>query len=111
MIAHKVLTVANGAAISDGFHIPGHRLVGLILPTLTSATVGFEVSQDNSTWVAVYTNSGTPAALTLGTADTGAKAVGVPEEVGRLAAVCLMRVKLGANQGAARSIVALFERQ
>lgn len=109
MIEKKTITVLSGASTSDAFHSPGRSLVGLILPALSSATIGFDVSPDGTTWTNVYTNSGTPAALTLGAADTGSKAVAVPEEVGRLASVCHMRLKLGANQGADRTITGLFE--
>jgi hypothetical protein len=110
MIAKETFTIANAGTASIGLHVPAHRLVGLILPALDSTTIGFSVSHDNSTFVVVYTNSGTPAAATLGTADTGSKAVAVPEEIGRLAACMFIRLNVAAQNGGARTIVGLFEK-
>lgn len=104
-------TIANGGTVSDGLHKPGYRLTGLIVPTMTSTTIGLAVSPDNTTWTTVKDRDATtPAAVTLGAADTGAKAIGVPEEYGRLAVALYVRLVVAA-QGAARTVQGIFERE
>lgn len=103
-------TIADEATVSNGIHRPGYRLVGLILPTLDSTTIEFEASADGTTYVDVFTNSGTPAALTLGTASTGARVQAVPEDVGRISAVAYIRLVTAAQNGGPRSITGLWER-
>lgn len=106
------ITVADEAEVSSAFHYPSYALVGLIVPTIDSATIGFEVEGPADTWTDVFTNTGTPAAVTLGTADTGAKAVAVPEEVSRLAAAARMRLTFGAAQnGGPYTIKGLFQKR
>ena len=115
MIAKSTFTIASGGTASDFQHMGGgYRLVGLLVPTLDSTTITFEIDEDGSATgsLAVKTNThaAAPAALNLGTADTGAKAVAVPEEVGRLTAVAFVRLITAAQTGGARSIVALWEK-
>ena len=111
-VQRKDFTIANGATESDFVRVPGARLVGLILPTLTSTTVTFETASDGATTDGVV-NSNTPgaapAALTLGNANVGAIVQAVPEAVGALSAVIPIRLKVAA-QGAARTVTGLFER-
>lgn len=42
--------IANGGTQSDGIYLAGYNVIGLILPTMTGATVTVEVSLDGSTW-------------------------------------------------------------
>ena len=104
------ITIASGGTHSSIFGGDGYSLVGLILPAMDSTTIQFEVGPQNtaSGMEDVFTNSGTPAAATLGTAATGAKAVAVPEEIGRLAAHGYMRLQVSAQSGGARTITGLF---
>jgi hypothetical protein len=57
--------VADAATVSTGIDKRGWQVAGFILPTITSVSVGFDVSTDNSTWVALHDPPGT--ALNLGT--------------------------------------------
>lgn len=110
MIKTETYSVANGGTTSNGMGGNGYRLVGLDLPTLTSTTIEFEASADGgSTWRSVHNNTGTTAAHTLGAASTGGKTQAVPDDVARLSAVALVRLKVAA-QGAARSIPSFWER-
>lgn len=110
-MANKIVTfaIANSGTESDEHKGQGHRLVGLVFPTMTSTTVQFDYSPDGSTWTRIYDTAGTPAAVTLGGADTGSKAVAVPDTVGKLSATGFIRLVV-ASQGAARSVTGIYER-
>lgn len=111
MIERVPIVVASGGTTSAAFAATGLSLVGLVVPAIDSSTIGFEWSPEEAgTFVTVKTNSGSPAAVTLGTADTGAKVVAVPEEVGRLAAAGWMRLVV-ASQGAQRTFTGMFQRR
>lgn len=114
MIARHDFAVASSGTISDYVHIPGYRLVGLLLPALNSTTITFKVATDaEGTGAQVINISGhgdTPAARTLGTADTGAKYVSVPREVGEAAAVAFLALVVAAQTGGARTIPGFFMR-
>ncbi len=71
---YKVATDAIGAAASTstGIDKSGFRVVGVILPAITSGSVGFHVSTNGSTWAALHDPPGT--AVNLGTT-TGSCAV------------------------------------
>ncbi len=73
MIKKETITIASSGTTSSSFHEPGYRLVGLLLPAVDSTVINFDVAIDNSTWLAVKTNThgAAPATLNLGTADTG----------------------------------------
>lgn len=113
MIRQQTITVASGGTHSTIFGGDGYSLVGLIVPALDSTTIQFEVNAVNSVsgMEDVFTNTGTPAAATLGTAATAAKVVAVPEEIGRLAAVAFMRLQVSAQTGGARTFVGLFQKR
>ncbi len=108
----RSITVAASGTESSAFGGDGYRLVGLILPTLDSTTIGFEVSPDGGSYSAVKTNvhGSAPAAITLGTANTGACAQAVSEEIGRLAATAKMKLVVASQTGGARTITGLFQR-
>ena len=111
MTFHKQdITIASGGTESSAFGGGGEALVGLVLPTLDSTTIGFEIAPDGATYVVVFTSvhGSAPAAATIGTANTGAIAQAVPEDIGRLAAVCQMKL-VTATQNSARTIVGLFQ--
>lgn len=106
----ETYSVASSGTTSNGLTGGGSRLVGLLLPALDSTTIEFEASFDGgTTYVSVYTNSGTPAAITLGTASTGSRVQAVPEEVGRISAVAKVRLKVASQTGGARTIMSVWE--
>ena len=107
----ETFSIASSGTHSNGLGGAGRHLIALDIPALDSTTIQFECSFDGgSTWRDVFTNSGTPAALTLGTADTGGKVVAVPQEVARLAAHALIRLQVASQTGGARTIKAIFAR-
>jgi hypothetical protein len=57
---------------TDGIDKRGYSHIGLIIPTVTSGSLGFQVSTDNSTWVPLTDVIGT--VLNLGTT-TGSLAI------------------------------------
>ena len=104
-------TVADTATASDAQKMSSFELRGLSIPAIDSATIGFQVSTDGSTFRTVYTNSGTPAALTLGAADTGAKYVAIPDEVARATPGTQVKLTFSAAQnGGPYSIVGVLEK-
>ena len=106
----ETFTIASSGTHSDAIAGKGSRLRGLLLPALDSTTIQFEASFDGgTTWVDVYTNSGTPAALTLGTASTGSRVQAVPEEVGWISAVAQIRLRVASQTGGARTIKSVWE--
>lgn len=44
------VTIANGASLSGAAQVGAGTLVGIVLPTFTSAALTFQVSEDGSTW-------------------------------------------------------------
>lgn len=109
----EVLTVAASGTNSGEFGGQGYRLVGLILPTLDSTVINFEVEGPDDTWtiVDINTHATAVANLNLGNANTGAIAQAVPADVGRLAAVAKMRLKVASQTGGARTIRALMQKE
>lgn len=108
----ETVVVAASGTKSGWMRRAGYTLVGLILPTLDSTTITFEVSPDATDTNAseVHSNSGTTAVATLGHANTGDVTQAVPEEIGRLAAVVPMRIVVAA-QSEQRTITAIFQRR
>lgn len=114
MIARHDFAIASSGTTSDLVHMPGYRLVGLLLPTLDSTTITFRVAHDAAaTGVQTIKISGhgdTPAATNLGTADTGAKYVAVPREIGEASAVAFLGLIVASQTGGARTIPGFFMR-
>lgn len=110
MIKRETFAVASGGTLSDAKSGQGYRLTGLSLPTLDSTTITFSFSVDDTTYRTVYTNSGVTAAVTLGNADTGAKAQAVPDEVGKLSACGFIKLIVAAQTGGARAIDSVWEK-
>ncbi len=105
-------TIANAGIVSDGLVNPGYRLVGLILPTMTSTVIGFSVSTDGgSNWTPVWlaTHAGTPVQLNMGSAQTTAKAQAVPLDVSKMSIQSQVRLDVAA-QGAERTIIGIWEK-
>lgn len=103
MIAKATFAIANTGTASGGVHMPGYTLVALHIPTIDSSTIEFSFAEDDAgTYLPVKTNThaAAPADINLGTADTGAKVVAVPEEVGRLAGVGFLRLDVAAQSPA-----------
>lgn len=113
MNATADFVIASSGTVSNYVHMPGYRLVGLLVPALTSSTLSFRVAKDASaTGVQpIHTNDhGSASAIrTLGTADTGAKYVPVPEAIGEASAVAFIAI-VTASQGAERTITGYFVR-
>jgi len=64
--------IANAGVVSTGIDKRGFSTLGLILPTITSGSVGFDVSTDGTTYVALHDPAGTR--INLGTT-TGSCAI------------------------------------
>lgn len=104
-------TIADEATVSDAIDMGSYELRGLMIPDLDSATLGFQASIDGpaGTFRTVKTNSSTPAALTLGDADTGDKFVAIPDEFARATPGTSIKLVAGSAQnGGPRSIVGLL---
>ncbi|MBA2706341.1 MAG: hypothetical protein H0U59_00870 [Gemmatimonadaceae bacterium] len=106
--------VASGGTASAALEIPGggYELVAVVVPTIDSSTVTFSFSYDSgATYLTAFTNSGVPAALTLGSADVGAKVVGVPEGILQASVgASHMKLTLAAQAGGARVLPCIFRK-
>lgn len=102
------VTIASGASLSDAAAIGAGTLVGIQLPTITSASLSFQGSADGTTYVEVLDASS--AAVAVG-ASTGARYIKAPAD---LAGVPYLKVRSGTsgapvNQGAARVITLIVK--
>lgn len=71
------VVIADGESLSDAFPVGGKRLVLLEAPTITSATISFQVKIGRlGTFRDYYDETG--AEVTLGTASTGARVFIIP---------------------------------
>jgi hypothetical protein len=62
----QTVTISSGQTTSDAVNLNGFGMVGLILPSaLTSTSMTFTGSQDNSTFTALYNTAGVQLAITL----------------------------------------------
>lgn len=106
-------SIASGGTQSNGVDGQGQRLMGLNIPAIDSAAITFQHSIDGgTTWRDVKDHDGTtPAAINLGAADAGDKAVFVPDSVSKLSATGQLRIVLGAAQNSgAVTLKGLYER-
>ena len=109
-IQRETFAIASSGTLSNALGGNGKRLVAVYLPALDSTTVGFVADIDGgTTYDDIFTNSGAPAAVTLGTANTGGYWQAVPEDVGRISAVVPIKLKVASQTGGARSIISLWE--
>jgi hypothetical protein len=102
------VTIANGQSLSTAAHIGLGTLVGIQLPTITSAALTFQGSHDGVTYVEVVDSS---AAAVSYTASTGAIYIKAPAD---LAGVPYIKVRSGTSgapvaQGAARTITLIVK--
>ena len=115
MIGRATFTVADEAQITNYVNMPGYRLVGLLIPTIDSAAIGFRVALDaagtGSQIVAINTHATAYAALNLGNAAVTARYVAVPEEVGEASAHAFVALTFSAAQnGGPYEIIGFFRR-
>jgi hypothetical protein len=97
------VTIANGASLSDAAHIGAGTLIGIQLPTITSAALTFQGSADGTTFVEALDASS--AAVTVA-ASVGLRYIKAPAD---LVGVPYLKVRSGTsgapvNQGADRTI-------
>lgn len=104
MVQASVLT---GGVVTDNTHSAGIRLprglttLTVVAPTITSSTLGVEVSADNSTYYTFKSfNNGTNVIAAVTAAGTAAQAFEVP---GNFAAWRYVRVVAGTAQAADRT--------
>lgn len=104
-------TIGSGETQSNGVAGQGKRLMGLSVPTMTSTQITFQHSADGgSTWRDVKDHDdSSPATIDLGAADTGDKAVHVPDSVSKLSATGMIRLVVS-SQGSERVVLGLYER-
>jgi len=106
VISQEAFTIAN-AGTEGTFKVPGgYRLVGLIVPTMTSTTLTISVSPDGgTTYYATW--AGAANGVVGGSAFTVARAQYIPEDLSLLTSGMTVKVTV-ASQGAARSLIALL---
>ena len=97
------VTIANGQSLSGSAKIGAGTLVGIVLPTFTSAALTFQGSVDDSTFVEIVDASNTAVSFT---ATTGAIYIKAPAD---LVGVPYLKIRSGTSgaavaQGAARTI-------
>lgn len=61
------VVIANGGSLSGAAHLGAGRLVGIDVPTLTSAGLSFQVSMDGVTYREALDAAGDPVAMATGT--------------------------------------------
>lgn len=104
-MASGTVTIANGASLSGEFRTNYAPLVGISVPTITNATISFQVQLDpDDEFRNAYDATGNE--ITLGAASTGARSFTL---IDGLAGVYAIKVRSGTagspvNQGAARTI-------
>ena len=96
----KTITYAASAIVSSDLNKQGFSTTGAILPTITSGSLGFQISLDNSTWVQLHDPPGT--AVNLGTT-TGSCAVSA-SAFDLLSPWPYVRLTFGAAQAASGTI-------
>lgn len=98
-------TVAAGQTVSDGLAVPRGEIVGFVMPAaLVSTTMTFQVSLDDSTYVALNNDTGSAISLTV----AASKAVSLKADLrSQLTGWPFMKVVMGSTEtnGAAVKIV------
>lgn len=102
-------SIANGAALSGAVNVSDYESGVVLMPAAwTAASIGFQVSGDNSTYYPLYDEGGTLVEMTVAV-DKGYQ---IPAEV-----FCSKWVKLwsetsgsGVNQGAARTLKLILKK-
>lgn len=109
-ISTSTATIANGASLSDAVAVNGGDVIGIYLPTITSAAISFQVSHDGgTTYSDLYTGAG--AEVTLGAATTGARFHSAPAGMSGITHLKVRSGPTGAavNQGAQRLISVVIQ--
>lgn len=95
----QTAVIALNAAASSAIPIASYRRGGFIIPAaFTGASVSFKVSQDGTTWTALYNSSNTLISITVGTD----RAYPLPTEAFGFEYV---QIVSASNEAAARSIL------
>lgn len=102
------VTIDNGASLSSAAHIGSGELVGIMLPTLTSASLTFQASADGVTYAEALDASS--SAVAVGTS-TGARYIKAPAD---LAGIPFLKIRSGTSgapvqQGAERIITLIIK--
>ena len=98
------VVIPNGESLSDAFPCGGRRFVKIQVPTITSATLSFQIQLvPGGSFVDLYNDDGTE--VTTGSASTGARTFIIPQ----LASAYAFKVRSGTagspvNQDAARTL-------
>jgi hypothetical protein len=88
-------TIAKDASLSGAADLKGHGLIGLIIPTIDSANISFQVSDSlGGAYVDLKDKAGDAITVTAG---TGGFAVSA-DDLGPLAAYRFVKVKASAAQ-------------
>lgn len=96
-------TMASGATSSTGIDKRGWDAMGLWLPTITSGSVGANVSTDNSTWTRLQTNQGVHVKLYA--TGTGSCAISGGSAFAALKPWPYVMVTTAGSQAASRALV------
>jgi hypothetical protein len=95
----QTLTIANGATSSDAFVAEGHVAFGLKMPgTFTGASISFTVSDDGTTYQALYDQFNNQVTVTV----AASRNYDLPAE---LAAWPYFKIVSASAEGGARSLV------
>ena len=97
------VTIANGQSLSDAAHLGAGTLIGIQLPTITSAALTFQGSADGVTFVEALDASSNAVSVA---ASTGVRYLKAPAD---LAGIPYLKVRSGTSgtpvaQGAERTI-------
>jgi hypothetical protein len=110
-ITQKILTIANGASVSDALPCGNARAIAVVLPNpWTAADVGVEVSTDGgATWAPMFDNAGNEYAIKAAAAAARFVVLSLQDWLG----VTYFRLASGpstarVNQGAQRQIVVVL---
>lgn len=100
-VVHTTITIPDSAAVpTDGLDLAGSSLVGVYLPISTEgATLGFTVSNDDSTYVDMYDFTGAIIAITLGSSRY------IPLDPAMFVGVRFIKPKTASNQTGAAALV------
>lgn len=99
-------TIANNATVSDGLDMGVGELVGIIMPAaFTGASITFQVSQDDSTYQALYDSSNSQVSITVSASRTYSLKQDVRANLSKWRYV---KIVSASAEGAARSIQAMI---
>lgn len=101
-------TIANGASLSDSVSVGNGEVVGLIVPTFTSAALTFQGSDDDTTFKDVHDSAGAEVSIP---ANTGDRAYQAPASLKGFAYIKVRSGTSGTpvNQGAQRLIKVIIK--